>query len=147
VPQATVVIATRNRVERLVATLERLAQLPEVPEIVVADNASTDRTVQRVRRQFPRIRLIELPRNVGAYARTIAVNEVRTRYVAFCDDDAWWTPGSIGEGSETLDRYSSIALLNARHRRIVGNRRRRAARRKRSFHGLGTRRPDQLANR
>jgi GT2 family glycosyltransferase len=110
----TIVVATRNRIERLLATLERLSQLDEASTIIVADNSSSDGTVDRVRARFPSVYLLPLQENLGAYARTVALRHVATPYVAFCDDDAWWTPGSISLGSETLDRHPSIALLNAR---------------------------------
>jgi GT2 family glycosyltransferase len=112
--QATVVIATRNRKPRLLATLARLTQLPEVAEIVVADNASADGTADAVRTHFPLVRVMALPRNLGAYARTLGATVARTDYVAFCDDDAWWTGGSIRMAAETLTRYPDIALVNAR---------------------------------
>ena len=32
-------------------------------------------------------------RNLGAVGRDLAMNHVRTPYVAFCDDDSWWEPG------------------------------------------------------
>ncbi len=112
--QVTVVIATRNRRSRLLATLTQLAQLPEVTEIVVADNASSDGTADAVRSRFPQARIMELPRNVGAFARTLGASIARTEYVAFCDDDTWWTGGSIRAAAETLAEYPDIALVNAR---------------------------------
>lgn len=112
--QATVVIATRNRRSRLLATLAHLRELPEVAEIVVADNASNDGTADAVLSSFPTTRVMALPRNVGAYARTLGAAIARTPYVAFCDDDAWWTRGSIAGAVEMLVRYPDVALVNAR---------------------------------
>ncbi len=48
-----VVIATRNRRDRLAGTLRHLTDLPERPDILVADNASTDGTRAMVARDFP----------------------------------------------------------------------------------------------
>ncbi len=110
----TIVVATHNRVQRLFTTLEHLDSLAEAAQIIVADNASTDGTAQCVARQFPQVRLLALRHNFGAYARTIALRETRTPYVAFCDDDTWWMRGSLTEGCAVLDRYPQIALLNAR---------------------------------
>ncbi len=52
-PRVGVVIATRDRRERLAVTLRHLGDLPERPEILVADNASTDGTRAMVARDFP----------------------------------------------------------------------------------------------
>ncbi|MEA2241042.1 MAG: hypothetical protein QOD24_598, partial [Solirubrobacteraceae bacterium] len=46
-------IATRNRRDTLLRSLERLAALPERPELVVVDDASGDGTAAAVREHFP----------------------------------------------------------------------------------------------
>src|SRR5690606_39424805 len=56
-----VVIATRNRSGRLAVTLRHLLALPERPEILVADNASTDDTRAVLARDFPEVRVLALP--------------------------------------------------------------------------------------
>ncbi|WP_040905829.1 glycosyltransferase family 2 protein, partial [Streptomyces griseoflavus] len=56
-----VVIATRDRRDRLAVTLSRLRELPERPEILVVDNASTDGTREMVARDFPGVRVLALP--------------------------------------------------------------------------------------
>lgn len=111
--QTTLVIATRNRVNRLVQTLAFLEPLDELASIVVADNGSTDGTAETVRSQFPKVNVLRLPANLGAFARTIAARYVRSPYVAFCDDDTWWLPGSIAIGTDVLDRHPQIGVLNA----------------------------------
>lgn len=60
---------------------------------MVADDASNDARVRLLRRGFPHIALMPLGHNLGAYARTLAPRQVRTSYVAFCDDDTRWDAG------------------------------------------------------
>ncbi len=111
--QTTLVIATRNRVGRLLQTLASLEPLEELTSIIVADNGSTDGTAEVVRSQFPAVNILRLPVNVGAFARTIAARFVRSPYIAFCDDDTWWLPGSIATGTDVLNRHPQIGVLNA----------------------------------
>jgi len=88
--------------------------LPEQPDIVVVDNASTDGTAAMVRQHFHDVHLISLPRNTGAAARNAGVQQTRTPYIAFCDDDSWWAPGSLEKAVEILEAYPRIAALCAR---------------------------------
>ncbi|WP_181447121.1 glycosyltransferase family 2 protein, partial [Streptomyces sp. NTH33] len=109
-----VVIATRNRSAGLAVTLRHLLALPERPEIVVADNASTDGTRTMLARGFPQVRLLALPFNRGALARTHGVRALRTPYVAFSDDDSWWAPGALAEAARLFDAHPRLGLLAAR---------------------------------
>lgn len=105
----SVVVATRNRREQLLAGLHR----HEAPVIVV-DNGSTDGTSAAVRQNFPGVRVIRLDRNAGAAARTIGVRAARTEYVAFADDDSYWAPGQLAAAGAVLDAHPSLALVCAR---------------------------------
>lgn len=111
---ATIVIATRNRRERLLRTLSHLEALDDVARIVVVDNGSSDGTPISVRAAFPTIDVVELGRNEGAYARTVGVHAATTSYVAFCDDDSWWKPGAVAAAVRVMERYPCIALVNGR---------------------------------
>lgn len=107
-----VVIATHNRAAALAESLARLYDLPEQPLIIVADNASTDRT-ELVWKPFAnRVRFLKLRRNIGAAARTIAAREAGTPFVAFCDDDCAWRPGALQRAVERFERHPEVAVLN-----------------------------------
>jgi GT2 family glycosyltransferase len=113
-PRMTIVVITRNRRCELERTLERLAALPEGPPVIVVDNGSADGTAAAVRRGHRGVRLIALRRNLGAVARNLAVREVTTPYVAFCDDDTWWEPGALALAADALDRNPDVAGVMAR---------------------------------
>lgn len=112
--RVTVVVITHNRAEELLRTLDRLAALPERPAVVVCDNASHDGTAERVRRRHPWVRLLRSERNLGAVGRNAAVRLVRTPYVAFCDDDSWWAPGSLAAAADLLDAAPRLAGVTGR---------------------------------
>ncbi len=103
-PRVAVVVLTHNRRVELTRTLEHRAALPERPEVVVVDNASTDGSLGVVRSRFPAVCYLRLERNVGAAARNVGVQRARRPFVAFCDDDTWWAPGSLGRAVELFDR-------------------------------------------
>ncbi len=109
----TVVIATYNRAASLRRTLERLSALPERPAIIVVDNGSNDATAD-VLAAAPRVTNLKLPANIGAAARTLGARAAQSPYIAFCDDDCWWSEGSLPRAAALLDAYGDVALLNAR---------------------------------
>ncbi|MEV5757040.1 glycosyltransferase [Streptomyces tendae] len=109
-----IVIATRNRRASLAVTVRNLLALPERPEVLVVDNASTDDTRAMLARDFPQVRTLALPVNHGALARTHGVRALETPYVAFSDDDSWWAPGSLAGAADLLDRYPAVGSVTAR---------------------------------
>ncbi|WP_081241491.1 glycosyltransferase family 2 protein [Streptomyces viridosporus] len=109
-----IVIATRDRAARLAVTLRHLCALPERPEILVVDNASTDGTRALLARDFPGVRVLALPVNHGALARNHGARALDTPYVAFSDDDSWWAPGSLAGAADLLDRHPALGSVTAR---------------------------------
>ncbi|MCE4547423.1 MULTISPECIES: glycosyltransferase family 2 protein [unclassified Caballeronia] len=110
----SVVVLTYNRADQVLDTLARLAALPDRIDIVVVDNASTDGAAARIAENFPLVKLVVAPRNLGAAGRNLGVARVHTEYVAFCDDDTWWSPGALTRAVEVLDAAPRVGVLNAR---------------------------------
>lgn len=114
----SVVVLTYNRRDTLCQTLRHLQGLPERPRIVVVDNGSTDGTVAMVREVFPQVVCLRSDTNLGAAGRNLGAQWVAqvagTPYVAFCDDDCWWQPGSLARACALLDAYPAVASLTAR---------------------------------
>lgn len=121
-PRVSVVVATRDRWPELDRTLSRLTALPDRPEVIVVDNASTDETAGKVREEFPDVRLVVLEANRGAAARNVGVAEAVTPYVAFSDDDSWWEPHALNTAADILDSHPRLGLVAARP--VVGEERR-----------------------
>ncbi|WP_037570226.1 glycosyltransferase family 2 protein [Phaeacidiphilus oryzae] len=111
---ATVAVITRNRRAELLRTLDRLTALPERPEVIVVDNASSDGTAEAVRRLHPRVRLLTPGRNLGAAGRNLAVWHAATPFVGFSDDDSWWAPGSLARACAAMNSCPTLGLVAAR---------------------------------
>jgi N-acetylglucosaminyl-diphospho-decaprenol L-rhamnosyltransferase len=110
----TVVLATRNRRDRLLGTLARLHALAEAPPVVVVDNASTDGTPEAIRERYPDITVIRSPRQIGAASRTLGVEAAATPLVAFSDDDSWWARGALRRAATLFERHPRLGLIAAR---------------------------------
>ncbi|RBY97888.1 glycosyltransferase family 2 protein [Blastococcus sp. TF02-8] len=113
-PRIAVVVITHQRRDELLLALQRLLALPERPHVVVVDNGSTDGTAAAVRERFPQVELLACAENLGAVGRNLGVARLRTPYVAFCDDDTWWDPGSLRTAADVLDAHPRLAVVTAR---------------------------------
>ena len=110
----SVVIATRDRRDELLHTLDRLADLPERPPVIVVDNGSTDGGPEAVRAEYPEVTVLALGTNHGAPARNRGVAAATTPYVAFADDDSWWAPGALARAADAFDTHPRLAVVAAR---------------------------------
>jgi GT2 family glycosyltransferase len=113
-PRIAVVMITHNRRDEVLASLEWLTRLPERPRIVVVDNASVDGTDDAVAKRFPHVEVLPAGGNLGAAARNLGVRHVAAPYVALCDDDTWWEPGSLAHAADLFDAHPRLAVTTAR---------------------------------
>jgi N-acetylglucosaminyl-diphospho-decaprenol L-rhamnosyltransferase len=100
--EVTIVVATRNRPDRLAET----AAHHRAPVIVV-DNGSDEPI------RLPGAEVVRLDANLGAAARNVGVERAGTPFVAFADDDSYWTPGSLARAADLLRAHPRAALLAA----------------------------------
>ncbi|MFW7415406.1 glycosyltransferase family 2 protein [Demequina sp. SO4-18] len=99
-PLVTVIMPTHRRGREIVTAVKSiLRQTWRNLELVIVDDASGpefDDRLEEVAGLDPRVRLIRLERNVGAYgARNVALQSVRGEFVTFQDDDDWSHPERI----------------------------------------------------
>lgn len=116
-PRVSVVIITRNRAPELDRTLAEISRDDPTPPVVVVDNASADHTATVIGRHssaLPSVRHLRLSQNLGAVGRNFGVMATDTPYVAFCDDDSWWQPGSLTIAADILDKYPHVGGVIAR---------------------------------
>ncbi len=93
--RATIVVVNWNGAHLLGACLDAVAKqdLDDV-ETWVADNASTDGSVELLRRDYPWVRVVETGGNLGfAGGNNAALREVTTPYVVLLNNDAVPDPG------------------------------------------------------
>ena len=83
---------------------------PEWAEVIVADNGSTDDSIDLLRTEFPSVRLILLDRNYGfaeGYNRTIA--QIDHEYCVLLNSDIEVTPGWMEAPVRLLDSDPALA--------------------------------------
>jgi cellulose synthase/poly-beta-1,6-N-acetylglucosamine synthase-like glycosyltransferase len=100
-PRVSLVVAAHNEesvIERRLENLLALDYPPELLEIVVASDASTDGTdalVEAVAAREPRVRLLRAPRGGKVAAQNLAVRQTDGEILAFSDANAQWKPDAL----------------------------------------------------
>ena len=95
-PRVTIVIPTYNNLSLLLECLDSVQKLDyphEQLEVIVVDNASSDRTPESLATRYPNARLIQLDTNTGfAPACDRGAQEATGDYLAFLNNDAVVSP-------------------------------------------------------
>lgn len=109
-PCVTVVVPSYNRGHILSLTLPSYLQ-PEVGELILVDDCSTDNTLEVVHdlmKTYPRIRYMRNEVNMKQTgSKNRGITEAKFPYVFFGDDDSVLRPGSIGWLLQTLQGYQA----------------------------------------
>ena len=116
-PEVSVLIVNWNRQDFIKETLEDLRDNHHYPgmEIVVVDNGSTDGTPAMIAAEFPEVRLLALPENVGqCKGLNIGLEEARADVVISLDNDAVLTEGSIENIVAKFRQRPKMAVLHGR---------------------------------
>ncbi len=81
-------------------------------EVIVVDNASTDGSVEAIRKAFPDVRVIASERNLGfGAANNLAMRQARGRYFLLLNSDAFVRPGTIRTLMEELEDGPEVGVV------------------------------------
>jgi cellulose synthase/poly-beta-1,6-N-acetylglucosamine synthase-like glycosyltransferase len=100
-PRVTVIVAAHDEeavIERRLRNLLELDYPAEALDVIVASDASTDRThelVEAFAAREPRVRLLRCPRGGKVAAQNLAVRETDAEIVAFSDANSTWAPDAL----------------------------------------------------
>ncbi len=107
-----VVILNYNGAPFLRQFLPAVIEHSEGAEIIVADNASTDQSIEIVKTEFPQVRLIQLKNNYGfcgGYNR--ALQEVNADYYVLLNSDVEVTAHWLQPLINLLDEQTKVAAV------------------------------------
>ena len=98
-PTVTIVFLVYNRRDELRESLRRMLTEsdydPELVDVIVVDNASSDGSADMVREEFPEARVIVQERNIGAPAWNDGFAVARGDWVLVLDDDCYLPPDGL----------------------------------------------------
>ena len=111
---ASISILNYQRRDALRRALEAARdQRHAVLDVIAVDNASTDGSAEMVRDEFPDVRLVRLPENVGAAARNAGVAAAKGDVVFTLDNDVLFTtPDDVSRGLAVFERHPRAAVVD-----------------------------------
>lgn len=112
----SVVIPVHNREHLIGRAVESVVcQTLAVDEIIIVDDASTDRTVEVVEalaKSLVNLKLVSLKKNVGAArARNIAIELARGDLIAFLDSDDIWHTDKLAKQVREFDADKNVVAV------------------------------------
>lgn len=109
-----VTVINHNTCDHLYHCLRSLA-MQDGTEIIVVDNASSDGSVQMVRRNFPWVRLMVNADNPGyGAAANQALGSTSADYVLLLNSDTCLWPGALAALQQYLDCHPAVAVAGPR---------------------------------
>ncbi len=116
-PAVSVSIATYNRARMVREGIEAALAQSLTPEIVVADDASTDDTwpmLADLAAHDPRVRVFRQEKNTGGVENwNFAIRQTTGDYIAWCSDDDRFLPGHLEASVALLEAHPEIGLVHS----------------------------------
>jgi N-acetylglucosaminyl-diphospho-decaprenol L-rhamnosyltransferase len=113
VTSASIVVASYNVWPHLERCLSAVVDGPN--EVIVVDSASTDGTQERVRQQFPQVRLIELEQNPGyGGALNTGIAAAAGDYFLVMNADAWPVGDAVPRLLEFAENRPEVGIAGPR---------------------------------
>jgi GT2 family glycosyltransferase len=115
-PLVSVVIVSYNSAADLPGCLESvLTGSAHSLEVIVADNASRDGSLDLVRKQFPTVSALNFGENLGfAAANNRVFARTQTPYILMLNPDTVIAPGGIDAMVEALQQDQSVGIVQAK---------------------------------
>ena len=121
-PSTSVIILNWNGLEQLRSFLPSVVKHTNDAEIIIADNASTDTSIDWLKQNYPQIRRIELSKNTGyAGGYNEAIKQVTSDYLVLLNSDVEVTENWLPPVIALMESDSTIAacqpkILSERNR-------------------------------
>ncbi len=114
-PLVTVNILTFNRKNEVIVTLKKILNIdyPEGKlEIILVDNASTDGTSDYIKENFPNIKVITLPKNIGISGWNEGFKAGSGKYFLVLDDDCHIEGDTLKNSIIFLEKNKDFGILS-----------------------------------
>jgi len=109
----TAILVSYNSEAVVVSAITALINHPNIIEIMMVDNCSTDNSIEVVQAKFPSVRIIENPTNEGfGRANNIALGKTKTEFALLVNPDAVLQEGAVETLLAAAALYPDAAILS-----------------------------------
>lgn len=110
-PLVSIVVLSWNRCEELRRTLVEIGRQDYASyEVIVVDNGSRDGSPDLVRLEFPHVRLIDLPENIGIEGLNVGLRAARGEIAVLLDDDSYPLPDALGQLVRIFEKDPQLGI-------------------------------------
>jgi len=110
-----IAIVTWNSAKEIAECLAPLQTLPENWEVWVADNASTDETVELIRNQFPKVKLIANQENRGfAEGCNLIARQTASEFILFLNPDSIAGKKDLEKSLAEISEKPEVGILGVK---------------------------------
>lgn len=104
---------TRDFLKGCLDSIYKNVDLNRIPmEVLVADNASSDGSVEMIKTEFPQVKLIENKKNLGtSIPRNQLLEIARGKYALILDSDTVITQGAVEKMYEYFESTDGIGII------------------------------------
>lgn len=115
--EVAIVILNFNGAHYLTRFLPSVIQYSEGCQIIVADNCSTDNSVEILQKQFPKVEIVQLEENYGfSKGYNMALQKVKAAYYVLLNSDVEVTDGWWQKPVDLLQKNDKIAAVQPKIR-------------------------------
>src|SRR4030042_4231175 len=100
---------------RCISSINTLNYLPELLEIIVIGNHSTDRSTKAIKRKHPKVKLLYQKRNLGfAGAVNIGIKKATGKYLFITNDDIVFEKNSLKILVDYAQNHPEIGIIGGK---------------------------------
>lgn len=116
-PEVSIITVNYKTPDLVIKSLRAISEDDHLPpcQIIVVDNASHDRSVDDIKKNFPGFTLIESNTNLGlSKADNLALKKANGKYILLLNSDAFLSPGALQLMVDYLQNHPNTGAVSPR---------------------------------
>lgn len=121
-PTASIILVTYNSADFIASCLSSLEKVEGIADaqIIVWDNASTDKTVSVIKKKFPKVTLLVSKENLGfGKAVNKAAAQATGKYIVLLNPDTKVEPNWLRPLLNTFSKYPNVGAVNSKTKIVI----------------------------